>query len=162
MTERTYQTDAIAVHWDSSRCIHTGICLRTLPAVFDLETRPWITVDGADADTIAAAIDKCPSGALRYDRLDSQPGEQPSDPATVVPMANGPLLVRGDVAVRLRHGDEVTHEYRMALCRCGHSQNQPFCDLSHRGAGFKDTDPQIRSGRLQAESPDDLGTAEAP
>ena len=162
MTERTYQTDAIAVHWDSSRCIHSGICLQTLPAVFDLNTRPWVTVDGADADTVAAAIDRCPSGALRYDRLDGRPGEQPSDPATVVPMPNGPLLVRGDVEVRLRHGDQVTHAYRMALCRCGNSQNQPFCDLSHRDAGFTDTDPQIRSGRLQAESPQDIGSAEAP
>ncbi len=162
MTERTYQTDTIAVHWDSSRCIHTGICLKTLPAVFDLKTRPWVTVDGADADTIAAAIDRCPSGALRYERLDGQPGEQPDDPVTVTLMPNGPLLIRGDVDVRLRHGDRVTRESRMALCRCGHSQNQPFCDLSHRGAGFKDTDPHIRAGRLQAESPEDLGSAEAP
>jgi uncharacterized Fe-S cluster protein YjdI/CDGSH-type Zn-finger protein len=162
MTERTYQTDAIAVHWDSSRCIHTGICLKTLPTVFDFDSRPWVTVDGADADTVAAAIDRCPSGALRYERLDGRPGEQPNDPATVVPMPNGPLLVRGDVDVRLRQGDQVTREYRMALCRCGKSGNQPFCDLSHRETGFRDTNPQIRSGRIEAKSPAEIATAEAP
>jgi uncharacterized Fe-S cluster protein YjdI/CDGSH-type Zn-finger protein len=162
MTERTYQTDAIAVHWDSSRCIHSGICLQTLPAVFDLDTRPWVTVDGADTATVAAAIDRCPSGALRYERLDGQPGEQPSTPATVVPWPNGPLVVRGDVEVQLRHGDRVTREYRMALCRCGHSKNQPFCDVSHRDAEFRDTDPAIRAGRLQAETPGDIAAPETP
>ncbi len=162
MTRRTYQADAIAVHWNSARCIHTAICLRTLPQVFDLETRPWVTVDGADADTIAAAIEKCPSGALRYERLDGAPGEQPAVPATVVPFPNGPLLVRGDVDVRLRHGDQVTREPRMALCRCGHSRNQPFCDLSHREAEFRDTDPAIRSGRAQAASPEDIASPETP
>ena len=162
MTRRTYTTDRIAVHWDSTRCIHTGICLNTLPAVFDLDTRPWVTVDGADADTIAAAIERCPSGALRYERLDGAPNEAPAIPATVVPWPNGPLLVRGDVAVRLRHGDEVAHENRMALCRCGHSQNQPFCDLSHRSAGFRDTDPKIRTGRAEASNPSDIAQPEAP
>lgn len=162
MTRRTYETDAIAVHWDSSRCIHTGVCLKTLPEVFDLETRPWVTVDGAEAGAIAAAIERCPSGALRYDRLDGAAGETPDAPATVVPWPNGPLIVRGDVEVRLRHGDRVAREPRMALCRCGHSENQPFCDLSHRAAGFRDTDPAIRTGRLQAASPNDIAPAEAP
>jgi uncharacterized Fe-S cluster protein YjdI/CDGSH-type Zn-finger protein len=162
MAQRTYSTQAIAVHWNSDRCIHSGICLKTLPQVFDLQTRPWVTVDGADAATIAAAIDKCPSGALRYERLDGSPGERPPAPATVVPWPNGPLLVRGDVEVKLRHGDHVTREYRMALCRCGNSQNQPFCDLSHRESGFRDTDPSIRTGRLQADSPGEIAPPEPP
>ena len=162
MTKRTYRTESIAVHWNSDRCIHTGVCLNGLPEVFDLDTRPWITVDGADADTIAQAIERCPSGALRYERLDGAADEQPHQPATVVPWPNGPLLVRGDVDVRLRHGDRVVREPRMALCRCGHSQNQPFCDVSHRAAGFRDTDPAIRRGRAEAASPADIATAQAP
>ena len=48
--QRTYETDAIRVHWDSSRCIHTGICLRTLPSVFSLRRRPWVDLRGADVN----------------------------------------------------------------------------------------------------------------
>ncbi len=40
MAKRTYRTDQIVVHWDSERCVHSGICLGTLPAVFDVERRP--------------------------------------------------------------------------------------------------------------------------
>ena len=162
MTKRTYRSDAIAVHWDSDRCIHTGICLQTLPGVFDLDTRPWITVDGATAEQIASAIERCPSGALRYDRLDGAAAEVPDLPATVVPWPNGPLLVRGDIDVRLRHGDQVVREPRMALCRCGHSRNQPFCDVSHRQAGFRDTDRAIRTGRSEAASPAEIAPAQSP
>lgn len=162
MTRRTYSNDAIAVHWDSSRCIHTGICLSTLSDVFDLEASPWITIDGADAASIAAAVERCPSGALRFERFDGGPAEAADAPATVVPWPNGPLLVRGDVEVRLRHGDQIAHEARMALCRCGHSQNQPFCDLSHREAGFRDTDRRIRTGRDEAHNPNEIAPPQAP
>lgn len=162
MTRRTYTTEAISVLWDSSRCIHSGICLRTLPAVFDLDTRPWVTIEGSDADTIAAAIEECPSGALRYERHDGAPNEAAAVPTTVVPWPNGPLLLRGDVTVQLRHGDEIARELRMAMCRCGHSQNQPFCDLSHRDAGFQDTDRRIRTGRAEATDPGEIADPEAP
>jgi uncharacterized Fe-S cluster protein YjdI len=65
---RTYETDAIRVHWDSARCIHTGVCLRTLPQVFDTSRRPWVDIEAADADAIADAVERCPTGALRYER----------------------------------------------------------------------------------------------
>src|SRR6476646_2619821 len=83
---RTYQTDAIRVHWDSSRCIHTGICLRCLPAVFDTSARPWVDLSAADADAVADAVGHCPTGALRYERLDGAAQEQPSRPTVVLPI----------------------------------------------------------------------------
>ncbi len=58
MTKRSYETAAIRVHWDSARCIHTGICLRSLPGVFDTSQRPWITVEGAEANEIAGTIEQ--------------------------------------------------------------------------------------------------------
>ena len=66
MATRTYEKGDLTVFWDSTRCIHTGICLRSLHSVFNLKNRPWVDVDGADADQIMATIRKCPTGALRY------------------------------------------------------------------------------------------------
>ena len=128
---RTYETDAIRVHWDSSRCIHTAICLRELPEVFDVRARPWVDVEGADADSIAATVERCPTGALRHERLDDAPGEEPRRPTTVIPIEDGPLLMVGDLEVQSPDGTQITHEGRLTLCRCGMSRNQPFCDNSH-------------------------------
>ena len=135
--QRTYATDRIAVYWDSTRCIHTGRCLVALPRVFDVRRRPWVDVRAADADAIARAVELCPTGALRYDRLDGERGEQPRRPTLVVPIDDGPLLVLGDVHVRTPEGDTIAREFRLTLCRCGKSQNQPFCDNSHRASGFR-------------------------
>ena len=48
-----------------------------------------------------------------------------------------PYFVRGSFQVEDRHGNTFDTGPRATLCRCGHSQNQPFCDLSHREAGFR-------------------------
>jgi CDGSH-type Zn-finger protein/uncharacterized Fe-S cluster protein YjdI len=130
--QRDYETDAIRVHWDSSRCIHTGICLRTLPQVFDVRRRPWVDIDAADADAIADAVSRCPTGALRYERLDGGEQEQPRRPTLVVAIEDGPLLMVGELDVRGPDGEQIANEDRLTLCRCGKSHNQPFCDNSHR------------------------------
>jgi CDGSH-type Zn-finger protein/uncharacterized Fe-S cluster protein YjdI len=128
---RTYETDSIRVHWDSSRCIHTGICLHRLPAVFDVRARPWVDLQAGDADTVAEVVEHCPTGALRYERLDGTEQEQPNRPTVVLPIENGPLLMAGDLDVRTPDGESIAHENRLTLCRCGMSRNQPFCDNSH-------------------------------
>ena len=155
MAKRQYRTDQVVVHWDSSRCIHTGFCLKALPTVFDTSRRPWVDIDAADAEAIAAAVEQCPSGALQYERRDG-PDEQPAVPATAVPWPSGPLIVRGDVEVRTTRGELLRAGYRMALCRCGHSQNPPFCDMSHVEAGFRDDPRAPFRGTPEADRPSDL------
>jgi CDGSH-type Zn-finger protein len=51
---------------------------------------------------------------------------------------NGPLLVSGGVPIVAADG--ITYEIKdpVALCRCGHSCNKPFCDGSHLTSGFDD------------------------
>jgi putative redox protein len=61
---REYKSFEITVVWDASKCTHSGRCVRQLPEVFNLKTRPWITIDGATADRIESQIANCPSGAL--------------------------------------------------------------------------------------------------
>lgn len=51
---------------------------------------------------------------------------------------NGPYKVTGPVTIIDAEGNPLTlPEGGIALCRCGHSQTKPFCDASHRAAGFQ-------------------------
>src|SRR6185503_6640386 len=98
---------------------------------------PWVEVDAADADDIAATVLTCPTGALHYRRLDGGAQEEPEDEVTIEPRPNGPLFVRGGVRVRDGEGNVISEDTRVALCRCGASENKPFCDGSHRRIGFE-------------------------
>jgi CDGSH-type Zn-finger protein len=52
---------------------------------------------------------------------------------------NGPLRVEGVVRLLDAEGGEwdLTGKPGISLCRCGHSANKPFCDGSHKAAGFE-------------------------
>jgi uncharacterized Fe-S cluster protein YjdI len=84
----TCETEAIRVDWDSSRCIHTGNCLQTLPLVFDVLRRPWVDLRGAETDAVADAVGRRPTGALRYERLNGAEGERPQRPTVVWPTSH--------------------------------------------------------------------------
>jgi uncharacterized Fe-S cluster protein YjdI/CDGSH-type Zn-finger protein len=132
---RTYRGTNVEVSFDLELCIHVAECLRGLPAVFDVERRPWIAPDEATVDEVVDVVTRCPSGALQYRRLDGGPGESPGG-TVVTPILDGPLLVVGEIAVR--HGDGSLQLLpRATLCRCGHSSSKPFCDNSHYAAGFR-------------------------
>ncbi len=70
---KRYAGDAIAVTFEAQRCIHAAECVRRLPAVFERNRRPWILPDAAAAAEVAAVIERCPTGALHYERRDSGP-----------------------------------------------------------------------------------------
>ena len=63
---QTYETPGITVTFDPEVCRHSGVCIRGLPLVFDVDRKHWIRPELADAAEVAAQIDRCPSGALRY------------------------------------------------------------------------------------------------
>ena len=133
-----YTSDAIDVTFDTQRCIHAAECVRGLPAVFDTSQRPWIQPANAGADAIVATVERCPSGALHYERKDGGAVEIPDQRNVMTVCADGPLHVRGDVTITTAGGEITATDMRMALCRCGQSQNKPFCDNSHKAAGFSD------------------------
>ena len=62
---QTYETDGIVVTYDPNICIHSGVCVRTLPMVFDPRLKRWVRPENADPAAVAAAVAKCPSGALQ-------------------------------------------------------------------------------------------------
>jgi uncharacterized Fe-S cluster protein YjdI/CDGSH-type Zn-finger protein len=122
---RAYAAPEVTVFYDRARCRHYAECVRGLPQVFDPTRRPWIRADLADADTVAEVVRRCPTGALHYRLLAEEP-EEPTRPTIITPDPQGPLLVRGDLVLDTPEGP--LPETRAALCACGGSQNQPFCD----------------------------------
>ena len=63
---QSYETPEIVVTFDPNVCIHSGVCVRGLPLVFDVRRKRWIAPEAAPAEQIAAQIRRCPSVALQY------------------------------------------------------------------------------------------------
>jgi CDGSH-type Zn-finger protein len=59
--------------------------------------------------------------------------------ANITPSENGPYLVSGPVQLTAPDGREIEHPDQMALCRCGGSNNKPFCDGTHLTNDFDGT-----------------------
>ncbi|WP_233845829.1 (4Fe-4S)-binding protein [Dyadobacter sp. CY326] len=59
-----YANGEVTILWKPKICIHSGVCVRTLPNVYDPKARPWIKPENAASDELTAQIAKCPSGAL--------------------------------------------------------------------------------------------------
>ena len=96
--ERVYQNSQIAVSWEPKLCIHAGYCFRTLPDVFQPESRPWVKVDAATADKIVEAVMLCPTGALHFERLDGGPQEPAPESTTINARPTGRLPANADTA----------------------------------------------------------------
>ena len=135
---KEYRTNEIAVIWEPRYCIHSARCIAGNVAVFDPRERPWVHADRAPADETARIIATCPTGALHYQRLDGAPQEPVPTTTTVDVQPNGPLFLRGDIEVKDANGAVIRRDTRVALCRCGHSRQKPFCDNSHRMVNFAD------------------------
>jgi CDGSH-type Zn-finger protein/uncharacterized Fe-S cluster protein YjdI len=52
-------------------------------------------------------------------------------------LQDGPLLIKGNVTITTGSGRQAWQGKETALCRCGASQNKPFCDGKHKESGFK-------------------------
>ena len=57
---------------------------------------------------------------------------------TVRVTRNGPMYVVGSVRLETEDGRVIVEDTRVALCRCGKSANQPFCDGTHRTLRFRE------------------------
>jgi uncharacterized Fe-S cluster protein YjdI len=135
--ERVYRNETVEVTWSPSYCTHFRACVRGAPQVFDPQRRPWIDVDLDAAETILEVVSACPTGALHARLLQGEPQEERFESTSVHVQQDGPLFVRGFLRVVGADGATIREDVRLALCRCGASQNKPFCDDSHYRIGFK-------------------------
>ena len=130
----------LTLTFDSTRCIHARHCVTESPRVFKANTPgEWIFPDESDPQVLAAVLRECPSGALTYELHDGAEGE--GSPRELTPEVNlihlrenGPYAVLAEMRLR---GKPLG--FRATLCRCGASNNKPFCDGSHIAAGFQAT-----------------------
>jgi CDGSH-type Zn-finger protein len=63
--------------------------------------------------------------------------ESEGGPLQIKRAPNGPLLVKGNLQLVSASGRIAWTGTKAALCRCGQSKNKPFCDGSHKAAGFE-------------------------
>ncbi|MEO5681206.1 MAG: (4Fe-4S)-binding protein [Chitinophagaceae bacterium] len=139
-----YSNKDITIIWKPDTCIHSKICWHGLREVFDPARRPWIIADAADTAKIMEQIDKCPSGALSYIKNESVEtllaetvNAVPQPVANIIEcLPNGPLLVNGSIIIKKSDGTEEIKTGTVALCRCGASNNKPYCDGGHSRVGF--------------------------
>lgn len=148
---RTYTSDDIEVQYDLVRCIHARECVKGLASVFNVEKRPWIQPDQAGGEDVAEVIQRCPTGALHFERKDGGAVEPTPDENTVMLNPDGPLYVRGDVTIKHADGDTILGDTRVALCRCGASTHKPYCDNTHKDTGFS-TDGRVAQDKRKLET----------
>jgi CDGSH-type Zn-finger protein/truncated hemoglobin YjbI len=131
-------------------CQHAGFCTDRLATVFRASTEPFVAPSGGRLGEIIRAVRDCPSGALGLE-IDGHEVRDLADwggrrePAIEV-TKDGPYRITGGIAVtgpdgrpvERNHGASLEH---CALCRCGHSQNKPFCSGMHWYVEFRDPVP---------------------
>lgn len=128
MNQKEYHKEELTIVWKPELCIHSGICLRGLPKVFNLKQRPWIDTAGANAEEIVSVVKECPSKALSIKGVRFK--EKDNSQVEVVLIPRGPLIIKGGATVNDRKQKEVFHE-TVSFCRCGRSKKLPYCDGTH-------------------------------
>ena len=76
---QVYETRDITVTFDPNICIHSGVCLRGLPAVFDIREKRWVRPELGSAADVAAQVARCPSGALQFRLPEAVPRTEGSE-----------------------------------------------------------------------------------
>ena len=64
MERKEYSNGEITIVWQPKLCIHSGVCVKTLPQVYNPQERPWIKPENATTRELLDQVAKCPSGAL--------------------------------------------------------------------------------------------------
>jgi uncharacterized Fe-S cluster protein YjdI len=138
-TTMKYTKKDVTVIWKPDVCIHSAVCVKGLPDVFNPQRRPWIDMEQADTAAIIEQVRKCPSGAISYELSNATEATAPAATANTIinVLPNGPFIINSECLIKHSDGSEEIKTGKVALCRCGASQKKPYCDGSHRGNGFQ-------------------------
>jgi CDGSH-type Zn-finger protein/uncharacterized Fe-S cluster protein YjdI len=131
----TVKGQKLELSFEAKRCIHSRFCVTWAPQVFLANVQgPWIHPDAMPVERLVEVAHACPSGAIRYRRLDGAPDEAAPPVNLAAVREAGPYAFRAQLTI-----DGAPAGYRVTLCRCGASKNKPYCDGSHHEIGFSAT-----------------------
>ena len=126
------QGEKMELMFETKRCIHARFCVTGAPKVFLANVQgPWIHPDAMPVERVVEVAHACPSGAIRYRRVDGASDETAPPVNLASVRERGPYAFRGQLQI-----DGTSAGFRATLCRCGASQNKPFCDGSHNAIAF--------------------------
>jgi CDGSH-type Zn-finger protein len=114
-------------------CVHARFCMRA-GGIWNLVKHPE---NQEDREIAIEEACNCPSGRLVITDNESGKTIEPELDKSIVVIEypprgeHGPLWVRGGIPIESANGKLYETRNRVTLCRCGRSQNKPFCDGSH-------------------------------
>jgi len=140
----SFSNGEITIFWKPELCIHSANCLISLPSVFNTKKRLWINIHGTNSLDIMKVVDRCPSRALTYLKSSKlvtsklkKTVKNKLPYARIQLIKDGPLLVSGNFLIRDTNKKKIKIGNNLvALCRCGNTRKQPFCDGNHNSADF--------------------------
>ena len=103
-----------------------------------------LTDDPVARELVIREANHCPAGRLVVkDKKTVKEIEEPLEPAIGLiedtPLGcSGPLWIQGGITIESEGGKQYENRNRVTLCRCGASDNKPFCNGSHASIMFND------------------------
>src|ERR1700675_574203 len=129
----TYVGVGVVMTDDRSLCTMAGYCGDRFTKVWQMIRR---TDDPQVLERLKQMVGLCPSGSLAWAPGNGEDDVEPAYEPSVLICKDGPILIRGGVQVVAADGWSYEIRNRVALCRCGQSDNKPFCDGTHNDVGF--------------------------
>jgi CDGSH-type Zn-finger protein len=143
----TYPGQQVTIFDNRGICQHSGLCTDRLATAFRTDKEPFVAPSGARMDELIRAVRDCPSGALSL-AFDGDEARGLVDwhgqrERGIEITQDGPYRVTGGVPLTDATGADApraggSSREHYALCRCGHSQNKPFCSGMHWYVEFRD------------------------
>lgn len=137
---QTYEGPLVDLHDAEELCSGAGFCYRS--------GGTWDLTEYNDKISKELAIQQscdCPSGRLVIE--DKKKGVIETEFEEVISIVqepeigmSGPLWVKGKIEIESASGSQYEKRNRVTLCRCGKSNNNPFCDRTHHQIEFNDSE----------------------
>ena len=137
---KTFDGPALTLTDNESLCAFARFC--------DPAGKIWSLIDQTDDPAVRQLVireaNHCPAGRLVvHEKETGEEIEEPLPPSIGVVedpalRCSGPLWVRGGIAIESDDGAPYEKRNRVTLCRCGASDNKPFCNGSHASIKFHD------------------------
>jgi CDGSH-type Zn-finger protein len=124
---------ALTLSDNNHLCVHARFCMRA-GGIWNLVE---LSDDPEARETAIEEACNCPSGRLVIKDNESGKIIEPEFERSIVIIEypprdeNGPLWIRGGIPIESSDGKPYEIRNRVTLCRCGRSENKPFCDGSH-------------------------------